>query len=92
MIIISRYFPAYLKVSDSNRMRTTCATPNDAFNSECYRGRVGNHRLEYWYGDKVTRDMIFFDSNHYPSIIVQADTVHEVIAFIKLANIEEGIW
>lgn len=92
MIIISRYFPASCNVSSSYKMETTCATPQDAFNSECYQGRVGGHTLEYWYGDKVTRDMIFFDRNHHPSIVVQADTVHEVIAFIKLANIDEGIW
>ena len=91
MITISRYFPASCNAPAEYRMKTVCETPEQTFNSECYRGRVKDHKLEYWFGDIVTCTMIFFD-NGRASIIVQTDKVQEMIAFMKLAKIEPGIW
>ena len=92
MITIRKYFPDFAFPDDESEFcETKCATPQDVLDSECWKDRVGDAKLQYAEYEPIMPRMEFFDGG-FCSIIATADTVAEMKALIELAGIKPGKW
>lgn len=94
MITISRYFPTFVEVSDDSAYcRTKCKTAEEAVASECWKGRVGDGKLQYpEYEDPSKETSMVFFQNGFGSIVVVTDTTEEMKTLVDTAGVVSGKW
>lgn len=94
MITISRYFPTFVDVSDDSAYcRTKCKTAGEAVASECWKGRVGDGKLQYpEYKDPSKETSMVFFQNGFGSIVVVTDTTEEMKSLVDTAGVVPGKW